>query len=77
MAIYVLYLQNNNGDTTQKEVEADSSLEAVNNTLDGRWVVMSKNEIPRGMYASGTYSVERGYITVKKPNKVYDWFKRV
>ncbi len=30
MAIYILYLQNNNGDTTQKEVEAESSLEAVN-----------------------------------------------
>lgn len=43
MAIYILYLQNNNGDTTQKEVEAESSLEAVNNTLDGKWVLMSKN----------------------------------
>jgi hypothetical protein len=77
MAIYVLYLQNNNGDTTKKEVKADSSLEAVNSALDGKWVVMSNKEIPRGMYASGTYSVERGYITVKKPNKVHDWFKRV
>lgn len=77
MAIYILYLQNNNGDTTQKEVEAESSLEAVNNTLDGKWVLMSKNEIPRGVYESGTYSVENGYITVKKPNKVHDWLKRI
>lgn len=77
MAIFILNLQNNNGDTTQKEVEADSSLEAVNNTLDGKWVLMTNREIPSGMYASGTYSVENGYVTVKKPNKIHDWLKRV
>ncbi|MDX9744311.1 MAG: hypothetical protein RBT59_10865 [Arcobacteraceae bacterium] len=77
MAIYVLYLEDSNGNTTQKEVDAENSIDAVNDNLDGSWVMMSKNEMPRGVYESGTYSVERGYVTVKKPNKIHDWLKRI
>ncbi len=77
MSIFTLYLQNNQGHTTQREVEAESSLEAVSANLDGKWVKMFDREIPSGIYESGTYSVERGYVTVKKPNRIHDWFKRV
>ena len=73
---YILNIQNNKGERIAREVEAKSSHEAVNNNLEGKWVQMSNNELPRGMYETGTYSFEKGYVTVKKPNRVYDWFKK-
>jgi hypothetical protein len=77
MKEFILHIQKNNGFTDEKSVLAESSVQAVNNNLDGEWVKMSNNELPRGTYPSGTYSYERGYVTVKKPNRVFDWFKRV
>lgn len=77
MSLYILHLQDNSGSTNIKEVEAESSQEAVDSNMKGQWVKMSNNEIPRGMYRSGTYSVENGYLTVKKPNGVHDWFKKI
>ena len=79
METYILNLQASNGKTTYQAVEANTSSEAVNSFFGshGKWVKMSNSEIPSGTYRSGTYSVEAGYVTVKKPNRVHDWFKLV
>lgn len=72
--IFILYIQDSNGHTTEKSVEANSSHRAVHDHLDGKWIKVSA---PRGMYESGAYSFDKGFITVKKPNGVHDWFKRI
>jgi len=77
MKTYILYIENCNGITVKTEVEAESSQEAVNSFLDGKWRKMTNNEIPTGVRKIGTYSFKKGYVTVKKPNRIFDWFKKV
>ena len=65
---FTIYIQDNNGDYTYKEVEADSSENAIFKTFGDGWRKLSNNEIPKGVYKTGTYSFEKGYLTVKTPS---------
>ena len=61
---FILLLENDKGLTTKQNVIASDSMAAVNDNIPG-------------IYGVGTYSYKNGYVLVKKPNGVCDWFRRI
>jgi len=73
---FIIHIQNINGSYTYKTIEANSSDEAIKLVFGDNWERLSNNEIPSGIYETGTYSFDNGYLTVETPSRVHHWFRR-
>lgn len=73
---FIIHIQDNNGHYEYKEIEASSSEEAIKSEFGEGWIKLSNNEIPSGVYETGTYSYDNGYLTVETPSRVHHWFRK-